>query len=577
MELMKKNIKVFLRMRHVSLMMLVFILFLFGFYIMECYNYTIHGDAFWFLYKEQELVLPLFIFMSVISFEYIHSFQNCNALEAISVNKFGREKYFGAGILTLSFIPLLIFFVAVCFSAIMGVVAGVTSLSFYVHIVSVNFLNYFLVLMLAVVFSSFLAMFFRRISAYSILAFAVFVISPISNMIPGIANDSYGINIWPIKAFFSRVLPPNMEWVMDKQYGLYIELLRWNIVLFWSFLFLALIIWKAFTGNKRAKVVILTAVAILSCMNLYGFWLGGSEVDLSEAPSSVFRADSLYYRHDNTKKQEADFSVKAYDLTLCVKRELQATVKMSLNKNESSEYIFTLYRNYKIESIYTEDNEKLDFVRDGDYFMVLSDIPLSEIYIQYVGHNPLFYTNHQAVLLPGSFPYYPIAGFEPVYQTGINVGPEILNPESYNIIKQENLHDFTLKMEGNTNIYTNIPKSTEKNSYQGKSMSLSIVGGLVEEQQHGKHRVIANVVNDKFGKIDESFLNEVQENLDIITNENPELPTMLLADYTIFQSDTFINLSGYEAVENLGDHIFLMAGWEPEEIAELLMEDIKND
>ena len=102
------------------------------------------------------------------------------------------------------------------------------------------------------------------------MALVIFILSPMSDMLPGLASDRSHINFWPAKWIFSKVLPQNTTWITEFQYGLSNETLRWNLTLFWCFLLLALALPAVLKKKSRARLTSVLLCLLLAGGNLLG-------------------------------------------------------------------------------------------------------------------------------------------------------------------------------------------------------------------------------------------------------------------------------------------------------------------
>ena len=73
------------------------------------------------------------------------------------------------------------------------------------------------------------------------MALIIFLVSSTSDFIPGGLSQVTKINFWESKYFLAYILPNDLEWYINHDYGMYAEIYRWNLIIFWisllSFLF----------------------------------------------------------------------------------------------------------------------------------------------------------------------------------------------------------------------------------------------------------------------------------------------------------------------------------------------------
>ena len=253
-----------------------------------------------------------------------------------------------------------------------------------------------------------LALCCKRLPAYALLALLGFWMLPVSDLVPGILSDGYHINIWPAKAVFSWVLPPNTTWSMDYQYGISCEAWRWSLTGLWLCLALAALAGKLLRGRVRLAATGACLAGFAGCLALAV--QGDSLIDLTTSPTSVFRADDAYYGQHPQREEEPAFQIAVYDMDLALGRELRAAVTMDLEGPALSAYPFTLYHGYQVTRVTDENGAALPFTREGDYLTVTPAGPSSSLTVEYAGSSPMFYSGSQGACLPGCFPVLPLGG-----------------------------------------------------------------------------------------------------------------------------------------------------------------------
>lgn len=573
MHLFQNNMQIFLRNKRISIVALLGLIGL-GFYLTyRAYTFTMNWDVMLYLCNTQRCCLFFFVLTLYIAYEYIYCVKDNGIEECVAAHKCGKLKLYGNLFCVLMLLPLLVFFVMTLFNYGIAFWGGhIDAPDYYAHIFLVNFLNAFLLGTLASLLGACLALKFKRLPAYSLMALAIFIVSPVSDMIPGIATDSYGFNLWPAKWFFSKILPPNLTWVIDTQYGISNETLRWNLMLFWIFLFLAVSV-LAITGKRSKKRIITAALAvILAAVNLYGYFQGGSEITLGPYPDSISRYDKEYYQEHKQKEKPAMFTVADYDMVFSIYRELEGKVKMKIGApSPALTYDFTLYRGYVISSVTGSSGEALLYTRDGDYFTVTSDTPLTEITVWYKGHSPTLFSNNQAVLLPGCFPYYPMAGFHRLSQES----------QGYLPVSNGFRSKYTVHVNSIRDVFSNLPKiGGQKKVFSGESDVLTLMGGFLAEKEIDGYDICSLTVRGwGIANIDSSYITSLQKA--IIKEEEMQTSKkhLDLKQYKIFQTETtFANFAEFGLTALFDDHIFIMGGddeWIPE-IAEMLVKEYNN-
>jgi len=180
------------------------------------------------------------------------------------------------------------------------------------------------------------------------------------------------------------------------------------------------------------------------------------------APSvNDFSAGTIAYQdwHGTASGVTLDIpTVENYQMEFRVTHRLNAEVSMTLEEPIADHPFFTLYRGFRISSITDEFGNDLDFVRDDDFFKVVSvDDGARTLHVSYSGTGGGHFSNVQGIFLTSAFPYYPWPGKQQ-YWTEWLINPrrgevhrievkvdapfdEVLTPQGQNVA---NLSDFTL-------------------------------------------------------------------------------------------------------------------------------------
>lgn len=272
----------------------------------------------------------------------------------------------------------------------------------------------------------------------------------------------------------------NAEWAPDTQYGLQTENMRLFLQLFWIFLILAFLLWTC--GGRRGrqnKVAGALCTIIAVAMGV-----------LSYAPASIYRqdeswngifADLAYYEEDGIAapvNEQPDYSIEKYDMSVKLKNQLRVSGKLQLKSPvKRQEFVLTLYHGYEVKNIKAE-NMELSYERNKDKIILRFPQEITEctLEIEYAGHSGKYYSNSQAVMLPGYFPWYPMAGDRQVFvQYPYYNGGNGYNP--YNRVTDAEFH---LEISANCDFVTNL-EAKGGNVFEGNADSVSIIGGKIKE------------------------------------------------------------------------------------------------
>lgn len=124
-----------------------------------------------------------------------------------------------------------------------------------------------------------------------------------------------------------------------------------------------------------------------------------------------------YYERNKVTLPEAcpEFKITAYDMDLKFSNVLHADVKVSVSPSNLDIYGFTLYHGYKVKSVRDESGRALKFRQNDDWIEVESVGETSSLTFTYSGYSNTHYSNGQGASLPGTFAYYPRAGYVTCY------------------------------------------------------------------------------------------------------------------------------------------------------------------
>ena len=515
------------------------------------------SDPLLYLQMSQSVCTLSFLFTAFVAYEYIFTLRKSGMEEVVVTQTKTRFSLYGTAFLVLLTPVFLNFFLGWIFPTCSALSQELPS-AFFLHIFLVTFLDSLLAGLTAVCLGVLCGLCLDRIKGYSVIALFFFLMLSASDLIPGILNDGYNINVWPVKAIFSDILLPDQDWTRDYQYGLQIEPYRWNCILFWIFLFLSFITHKLSSHSSKLRLPLAGICIAVSLINLLGFFDSGSKIDLSEAPNSVFRADQVYYNKEYPREELADFQINAYDMSFRINRKLEASISMDVTPLASSDtYKFTLYRTYIIHRVFDETGQDLPFSQNGDYFTVTPDSDIKTINVEYEGYSPTFYSNKQGVCLPGCFPYYPWAGYKQIYYATPDAEAGLVS-----FIPRTDLPgtSYSVKVAGNYPIYSNLGSFRSEESISGTTNALSLIGGMLDQQKLRGYNMISTWAQPDFINFSPDYLDVLQETVTDLEVENGYEDHIDLQNYILFEmNETMLNRCGYGLAVAFDDHIFLSA------------------
>ena len=308
---------------------------------------------------------------------------------------------------------------------------------------------------------------------------------------------------WMFSVFYQ-----NAGWAPDTLYGLQTEDTRLYLQLFWILLITAFLLWFYCMESSLKKK--LSFVCTLASVILVGLsFLPASIYRMDESWNGIF-ADFLYYEGNKTIQPQAngmDYKISEYMMDIQLKRNLKVKGEFKLESEDpDNQFILTLYHGYEVGNIRSEDTE-LTYERSGDKIILNfpEKITRCNFEIEYEGMSGKYYSNSQAVMLPGYFPWYPMAGERQVFVEY----PYYNGGNGYNPYNRIPVANFTLKISSKCNFVTNLKKKAE-NLYEGKSDGVSMVGGNITRTEHGSFLNYLPLELNGIGE--EQYLKELNHN-----------------------------------------------------------------
>ena len=436
--------------------------------------------AFSYLSTTLEMSIFCAVLFMLLGYELVVKTKTAQMEECLAATKNGRFKLLLNQLLLIVLLIFVITLTAVIYNFVYPNI-DMHNTAYICHMLTAIFVYLFAVPLTTALIGVCLALVFKRLKAYLIMVAFLLLSSPLPGLIAFTIADAtrYQINITPFFDIF-YLYPVNTEYAPIHAFGISLLPYKIEAILFWAFVAAAVILIKLSKNSKPVLKAASVACAVVSVVNLVGFFQPASKVDMSYRTDGTLFADSFFYSdfyEQNAEKiggvyyleeKPAEFQVVSYDLEMTVKKQLYMQAKLKVDKPDLPVYRFTLYHNYKIKAITNQDNLPLRFRQKDDYVDVYSEQPLSELHFTYSGYNTRFYSNPQGIFLPGYFSYYPIAGTYNVYSDGGG---------TYNITVLPNEADFKLKVNSGKPIFTNLDQ-TENGTYVGRTNGLTVVSGL---------------------------------------------------------------------------------------------------
>ena len=533
--------------------------------VYSCYSFSLNNDVLIYLKNSIKLCLLSFVILCFTSYEFFYLYKRCYIDEALYSHKNGKTRILTSTVTVLLFIPALEFFSAFVFNFVIFLSSGMNDYSYLYHIFSVLFLYVFLGGIIPILLGVFFAQKTKRIVSYALMALIIFLVSSTSDFIPGGLSQVTKINFWEAKYFLAYILPNDLEWYINHDYGMYAEIYRWNLIIFWISL-LSFLFFKLCQIKKTAlKAVLLSLTLLISTFNLVGYFYRGSHIEKGAQLDSISMSDYLFYTENEQKNQDPDFEVTSYDMDLSIYRQLDAEVSMTLSDTGLEYYNFTLYHGYNVLKITDIEGNALKYNREGDYVTVIGNGNLQLINIKYSGYSPILYSNYQACSLPGFFAYYPIPGFYKI--TG--------DYTTYNPIEIKSETEFNIRVDSARQFYSNLDEvKNEKNCFVGVTSYPTLFSGFYKSNSSDIYKIYAITVKGwGLSEIDEEYIDEIQKYINELDNNSSN--KLNLKEYTIIQTNEMLSSNCiYDGIFLGDDTVFINKATDEEtkkQVAEILL------
>lgn len=493
-----------------------------------------------------EFSTVLFILFLFISYEYFSKASHVGFTECLSATKNGVLFRLNQFLVIECFV--LLFTVALTIlSFVKPIQSGIADNTYFIYAVQLNVMYFFIADTIAVLIGLALSHIKNNIISYVLLIFSAFMFSPLALMIPNAvlaANNK--VYLHPIFYMF-KIMPYNFPSYNYDIYGFPMNSHNYMLALFWISLLLltlTLITMKKHREIKAAVSGVLAVVVLFSgvFVNLPHSEYLSNKNDVKNGPCEGVE----YYNFTTPLKErpmqyekEANFNITSMELDLKIKRLLKAEAAIGIDDSSLDEYIFTLYRGYKIKSITNADGDELRFDRYSDYVTVYPDenSVTDKIIFNYEGHSPTYISNSQGTYLPAGFAYYPINGFHYMFN---------IQSQGYFRTLFDNPIQIHLNVDTNKTVFSNLGRVAE-NTFSGFSDGLTIVSGFYKETEIDGCKLIYKYIDADCNYNDEQINNEI---VNIIKANSDKL-----RDKVIIQAPLLTTNTTYESYFEAYDHI----------------------
>ena len=218
---------------------------------------------------------------------------------------------------------------------------------------------------------------------------------------------------------------------------------------------------------------------------------------------------------------------------------MRATVTCVPSDGDLDSYAMTLYRLYQVDSVTDENGDALEYQQDENTLLIYGqEDGIQSFTLKYHGGPTgasCLYNNWYAINLPGWFPYYPVPGWNKIYQ----------NEGEYRYVDNR-LKDparFQIQLHADGKVYSDL-KQEGNNLFQGESYGPTLLSGFVGE------RKLANGTVFIYPYLDAPSIEETKDSEDYVVDKIRqegnkiqliiELPGIPVGEPGIYEEDRII-------------------------------------
>ena len=295
-------------------------------------------------------------------------------------------------------------------------------------------------------------------------------------------------------------------------------------------------------NEKRHKTAYYLSILTSAICAIWGLIYSG-------LPASYYCSDNFISNDDDQwrytiegvkqEEREADFQIISYDMDLKLGRQMRATVTCVPSDGGLDTYAMTLYRLYQVDSVIDENGDALEYQQDENTLLIYGqEDGIRSFTLKYHGGPTgasCLYNNWYAINLPGWFPYYPVPGWNKIYQ----------NEGEYRYVDNR-LKDparFQIQLHADGKVYSDL-KQEGNNLFQGESYGPTLLSGFVGE------RKLANGTVFIYPYLDAPSIEETKDSEDYVVDKIRqegnkiqliiELPGIPVGEPGIYEEDRII-------------------------------------
>ena len=264
-------------------------------------------------------------------------------------------------------------------------------------------------------------------------------------------------------------------------------------------------------NEKRHKTAYYLSILTSAICAIWGLIYSG-------LPASYYCSDNFISNDDDQwrytiegvkqEEREADFQILSYDMDLKLGRQMRATVTCVPSDGGLDSYAMTLYRLYQVDSVIDENGDALEYQQDENTLLIYGqEDGIRSFTLKYHGGPTgasCLYNNWYAINLPGWFPYYPVPGWNKIYQ----------NEGEYRYVdnRLKTPARFRIQLHADGKVYSDL-KQEGNNLFQGESYGPTLLSGFVGE------RKLANGTVFIYPYLDAPSIEETKDSEDYVVDK----------------------------------------------------------
>lgn len=440
-----------------------------------------------------------FVFYSLVSYEFCRSDCAVGFDECACAMEAGKSRLLAGKLLVLISLTLPILVLNIITTAVGTVIAhaGMAFFQVLLHIL----LNLLILPAVGVLFGAVLAYGAKRGIAYIIIAVVTLLSTPLAGDWCVTIYKATGFSASVLTRLFPFMTPSTMLTSSNLAYGYSLRPYRIFAYAVWILVLCAVLFFYISKERGKKKRLFSAVVCLVAGLCLLPFvFRSNSDIIYDDMNSEGAGREISYYERNKITPPDAcpEFKITSYDMELKLSNVLHAEVKVSVSPSNLDIYGFTLYHGYKVKEVKDESGRALKFEQTGDWIEVESAGETSSLTFSYDGYSNTHYSNGQGAALPGTFAYYPRAGYV-----------VCADDNGYEYLTLDEPTQFDVKIKNRKKFFTNLDR-TGKNTFSGKTTGLTIVGGFYKEDKIGDTNLVYTSVDRDVNEIKKVFSNLMQ-------------------------------------------------------------------